>query len=148
MVPDILMFMLRTFLKLMSSEFEMRRNDGSVSNSASSYKRYLSETVPKSVSAITLESVSYTHLAIIDGDRAVFGDVSFDLDSPWMINDAFLEGYGEISSAFSPEEDRRKKQVYNLLFALTDAYVWRVEYCSENNYQSCLTQAKSILQDK
>ena len=71
-----------------------------------------------------------------------------DLDSPWMINDAFLEGYGEYSSAFSPEEDRRKKRVYNLLFALTDAYVWRVEYCSENNYQSCLTQAKSILQDK
>ena len=91
---------------------------------------------------------TYAVRAIIDGDRAVFGDVSFDLDSPWMINDAFLEGYGEYSSAFSPEEDRRKKQVYNLLFALTDAYVWRVEYCSENNYQSCLTQAKSILQDK
>lgn len=52
---------------------------------------------------------TYAVRAIIDGDRAVFGDVSFDLDSPWMINDAFLEGYGEISSAFSPEEDRRKK---------------------------------------
>ena len=91
---------------------------------------------------------TYAVRAIIDGDRAVFGDVSFDLDSPWMINDAFLEGYGEISSAFSPEEDRRKKQVYSLLFALTDAYVWRVEYCSENNYQSCLAQVKSILQDR
>lgn len=88
---------------------------------------------------------TYAVRAIIDGDRAVFGDVSFDLDSPWMVNDAFLKGYGEIPSAFSPKENARKKQVYGLLFALTDAYVWRMEYCNEGNYQSCLAQVKSIL---
>lgn len=88
---------------------------------------------------------TYAVRAIIDGDRAVFGDVSFDLDSPWMVNDAFFKGYGEVPAAFSPEEDGCKKQVYSLLFALTDAYVWRVEYCDENNYQSCLAQAKSVL---
>lgn len=91
---------------------------------------------------------AYAVRAIIDGDRAVFGDVSFDLDSPWMVNDAFLQGYGEVLSAFSPEENARKKQVYSLLFTLTDAYVWCVEYCNEDNYQSCLAQAKSILRDR
>ena len=32
--------------------------------------------------------------AMIDGDRALFGDPEFELATGWMISDSFLEGYG------------------------------------------------------
>lgn len=83
--------------------------------------------------------------AIIDGDRAVFGDTAFDLDSPWMVNDAFLNGYGAVSGAFTPEEAACKRRVYRVLFALTDAFVWRVEYCNEDNHLECIKQAETVL---
>ncbi len=92
-----------------------------------------------------MQDGQYEVQAIIDGDRAVFGDVAFDLDSPWMVDDAFLKGYGERSEPFSLEEKRQKQKVYRLLFALTDAYVWRIQYCNEENHQHCLAEAKSIL---
>jgi len=35
-------------------------------------------------------------LAIIDTDRCLFGDADFDFACPWMIDQNFLEGYGDL----------------------------------------------------
>ncbi len=65
-------------------------------------------------------------LSFIDGDHAIFGDANFDFASGWMIDEAFLRGYGNPP----PESgnDLLRKQVYRLLFALNDAFAWPVEY--------------------
>lgn len=31
---------------------------------------------------------------MIDGDRALFGDIDFEFASGWMMTDAFFDGYG------------------------------------------------------
>ena len=67
----------------------------------------------------------YELAAIIDADRAMFGDVDFEFASPWMMNDAFLRGYGK-----DPRNgaDEMKIMSYKLIYALIDAYVWKVQY--------------------
>lgn len=84
----------------------------------------------------------YRVAAIIDGDRAFWGDPNLDTDSPWMVDDAFLEGYGE--KPFPPSEKRRL--LYLLLFSLIDAYVWRVEYKNDQNYEEQLPRIDALLE--
>lgn len=74
---------------------------------------------------------NYEVTAIIDVDRAVFGDVDFEFASPWMINDDFISGYGNI---LSDESRQLKLKLYSLLYSVIDSYVWKVEYNDENEY--------------
>lgn len=64
--------------------------------------------------------------AIIDGDRALFGDPEFELATGWMISDSFLEGYGK-GLAPSPEAVLRRR-LYKLLLSLEDCYILFCEY--------------------
>ncbi|MBR6772371.1 MAG: aminoglycoside phosphotransferase family protein [Clostridia bacterium] len=86
--------------------------------------------------------------AIIDGDRAFWGDPEFDLVTPWMVTPAFLRGYGPLKSVFSEEERQRKNRVMRLLLSLTDAYVWKVEYANEEEYLKNLAAAKKLMGEK
>lgn len=79
-----------------------------------------------------------THVAaIIDTDRSLFGDPDMDLASAWLINRDFLKGYGDIEK----DDSRNNKMLYyQLLYAITSAYVWKVEYNNNGNYKkSCKT---------
>lgn len=78
---------------------------------------------------ILIESYDSEHpkvAAIIDIDRALFGDIDFDFANPWIINEAFLKGYGTKLS--SSPNDITRKNIYRLMYHLLDSYVWRVQY--------------------
>ncbi len=64
--------------------------------------------------------------AIIDCDRALFGDSAFELATGWMIDADFLGGYGLQPDA-SPEAVLRRR-LYKLLLDLEDCYFLRHEY--------------------
>ncbi|MGN0520102.1 MAG: phosphotransferase [Candidatus Fimenecus sp.] len=84
-----------------------------------------------------------THIAaIIDTDRCLFGDPDIDLSSPWMINKHFLCGYGEIKISNNQEI---KLLFYQLLYAIIDAYVWKVEYRNHVNYKKSHNQTVKLL---
>lgn len=87
----------------------------------------------------------YEVCAIIDGDRAFFGDPDFDLATPWLITPAFLSGYGEKHNNLSVEDTAKKNAVYALLLALHDAYVWTVEYSRPDIGQENIAAADKIL---
>lgn len=79
-------------------------------------------------------------VAIIDADRAVFGDIDFELASEWMINDSFVKGYGTAVSADEKSVLRRK--IYSLVYNLLDTYVCLAEY---NNKQNSDNNKNSVL---
>lgn len=64
--------------------------------------------------------------AIIDGDRAVFGDPEFELATGWMISDSFLEGYGRGLDMSEDAVERRR--LYKMLLNLEDCYILFCEY--------------------
>lgn len=88
------------------------------------------------------DSNSYKVSAIIDADRAVFGDIDFEFASPWIINDAFIRGYGHI-----PENENRqlKLKKYNLLYNIIDSYVWKVQYNDINEYNRTKSRTLELL---
>ena len=64
--------------------------------------------------------------AIIDGDRALFGDPEFELATGWMISDSFLEGYGK---GFDPAPEAvLRRRLYKLLLSIEDCYILFCEY--------------------
>ena len=67
------------------------------------------------------------HLAaVIDCDRALFGDPEFEFATDWMINRAFLQGYGRQPDS-SPEARLRRK-LYKLMLDLEDCFILATEY--------------------
>lgn len=77
-----------------------------------------------------------TLAAIIDVDRAYFGDVDFDLGNPWILSDAFLEGYGITREKLEVRERKIKRTVAALIYFLIEAYVWHAQYNNEQNAQN------------
>ena len=64
--------------------------------------------------------------AIIDGDRAFFGDPDFEMATGWMISDSFLEGYGRGLDMSEYAVERRR--LYKMLLNLEDCYILFCEY--------------------
>ena len=85
--------------------------------------------------------------AIIDIDRALFGDSDFDFANPWITNEDFLNGYG-MTSDDSPNKTTRKN-IYRLMYHLIDAYVLKVEYnnpiASENEKLNAIKLLNDIV---
>lgn len=79
--------------------------------------------------------------AVIDGDRAIWGDRDFELASGWLVNPAFLKGYGEIS--VPDEHALLRKKLYMLLYHVIDSYVWQVEY---DNMENSLSEKEKVRQ--
>ncbi|MHC1747074.1 MAG: phosphotransferase family protein [Cellulosilyticaceae bacterium] len=65
-------------------------------------------------------------VAIIDGDRALFGDANFELASGWIVNDYFFEGYGK--HEYYDRNTLIRNTIYKLLYKIIDAYVLTIEY--------------------
>lgn len=85
---------------------------------------------------------SYQLCAIIDGDRAMFGDPLLDISTGWITTPDFLEGYGHIPADPGATERNR---VYTLFFTLQDAYIWKIEYQREDIFEENLRRLKEIL---
>ena len=81
--------------------------------------------------------------AIIDVDRAIFGDKNMEFASPWMINDDFLSGYG-CKLDNSPDLIFRRN-AYKLLGSFFGAYVWLVQYDNKDAYESEKQSALTVL---
>lgn len=78
--------------------------------------------------------------AIIDADRAIFGDIEFEFANPWITNEHFIKGYGKELSNDTKSEIRKK--IYSLLYSLIDSYVWYIEY--DNNELGLENKEKSL----
>ena len=63
--------------------------------------------------------------AIIDADRALFGDVGFELAGGWNDSAEFYSGWGE--PPFGRDYEARRL-IYLALYRLTDTYVYFAEY--------------------
>lgn len=84
--------------------------------------------------------------AIIDADRAFFGDIDYEFATGWMISDSFLEGYGR-----KPDETPdalMRRRLYKLLLNLEDCYILCCEYGNpeegKNLKQRILEEIKSM----
>lgn len=83
--------------------------------------------------------------AIIDGDRAVFGDPDFEFSSPWMERDLLSRGYGPIlPEPLSPARARRL-QLYRMFYCLLEAYVWHSEYRNTELYEERKSQLLELM---
>lgn len=77
----------------------------------------------------------YELAAIIDADRALFGDVDFEFASPWITSESFLKGYGKYDK-HRDDIQAFKKATYQLLFHFIDTYVWKVQYNNIVDYEN------------
>lgn len=91
------------------------------------------------------EQDSYSVAAIIDLDRTIFGDIQWDLSCPWMLNDAFHKGYGNLAD-ITPEAEKRK-WLYKLLCGFFESYVWLVEYDDKAAFESTKQNTLSLLRN-
>lgn len=75
-----------------------------------------------------LVDANWNLTAIIDADRAFFGDVEYEFATGWMISDSFLEGYGR---GLNMSEDAvMRRRLYKLLLNLEDCYILFCEYAN------------------
>ncbi|HEX3016288.1 MAG TPA: fructosamine kinase family protein [Caproicibacter sp.] len=93
---------------------------------------------------ISNKNGQYDVAAIIDADRAIFGDVDFEFASPWMINTDFLRGYDVDFdfTDFGSESRRTRRKIYLMLYDLIEAYVGIAEY---NNQKQFYDNKKQVL---
>ena len=81
--------------------------------------------------------------AIIDGDRALYGDIDFEFASGWMMTDAFFDGYGA-RPAETPECQRRRL-LYKLLYELNDFNISLIEYDKPQDAEGHLAQVRKLV---
>lgn len=84
----------------------------------------------------------YELAAIIDADRAMFGDINFDFV---RTGDAFIEGYGVPLDMSESAVIRRK--LYLLLYHLLDGYVWIHQYNNPENSRYCHNFALTLMDE-
>lgn len=80
--------------------------------------------------------------AVIDADRAVFGDKWFDAAMPWIESAEYKEHAG------MPPTDKNsvlRQRFYLILMRLTEAYIWHCEYNDNELYESCKKEAFRLL---
>ena len=74
--------------------------------------------------------------AIIDSDRAMYGDRDFEFASAWMNNSALREGYDSIIQKSAGPNDAKRRQLYQMFFCLLEAYVGYGEYNDPELYKT------------
>lgn len=89
-------------------------------------------------------------IAIIDSDRAIFGDPDYDLACPWMLNDHFFKGYGIDESAFHKEEFHSvqrvtRRKIYKMMCYFVEAYVGHSEYNRPDLHTGRLQDCRDII---
>lgn len=80
-------------------------------------------------------------VAIIDADRAIFGDPEFEFASPWLQQKPFFAGYGKIP--VETPASKIRKRLYQMVYCGLDTYVWAVEY--QNPEESARTKKQLLV---
>ncbi|MCL2300545.1 MAG: aminoglycoside phosphotransferase family protein [Firmicutes bacterium] len=84
-------------------------------------------------------------VAVLDGDRAIYGDTAFEIAGGWLDREAFFDGYGLAEPQDEASKTRRK--LYELLFRLEDAYIMTVEYNKKKRGQAHKRNALRIMRE-
>jgi aminoglycoside phosphotransferase (APT) family kinase protein len=71
-------------------------------------------------------------VALIDVDKAIYGDKDLEFASPTMLNDDFLSGYGLRTAESSGSIFRRN--AYRLLESFMYAYIWFAQFENIEKY--------------
>jgi aminoglycoside phosphotransferase (APT) family kinase protein len=89
--------------------------------------------------------------AVIDVDRAVFGDIDFDLGNPWIISDGFIQGYGITREELDRPERKIKREIYSMIYFILETVAWYKQYnnkqTSANARLTVLSKADWLLKD-
>ncbi len=81
--------------------------------------------------------------AVIDADRAVFGDPDFEFASPWGSVPPLREGYG---LAWPPDEAReRRMRLYLAFYLALEAHVGLTEYNNPDLYRDRKRQLMEVI---
>lgn len=94
---------------------------------------------------VLLDRETHEILALIDGDRAVYGDPDFEFASSWMENPALLRGYGTSPAAQTGPERRQRRILYQIFYALLEAYVEFEKYGSRERYSGEIPHINRLL---
>lgn len=94
---------------------------------------------------VLLDEASHEIAAIIDGDRAVFGDIDFEFSAPWMEDPALTEGYGLNAEVSACEKRQKRRELYHLFYLLLEAYVGVGEYNNAEQYKESKKKVLEII---
>ena len=94
---------------------------------------------------VLLDRETHEILALIDGDRAVYGDPDFEFASSWMENPALLRGYGIDPAEEIGPERRQRRILYQIFYALLEAYVEFEKYGSRERYNNEMPHVDRLL---
>ena len=72
--------------------------------------------------------------ALIDIDKAIFGDPALEFAFPTLLNDDFLRGYGRGADNSSDATFRRN--AYRLLYSFMYTYIWHAQFDDEDKAQA------------
>ncbi len=92
---------------------------------------------------VLLGRETHSILAVIDGDRAVFGDPDFEFASPWGSVPPLREGYG-----FEPVTDahrERRMRLYLAFYLALEAHVGLSEYNNPDLFRDRRRQLFEVL---
>lgn len=67
--------------------------------------------------------------ALIDVDKAVFGDPMFEFAFPTVVNSDFLVGYG--AQVESSSDTRYRRKAYQLLYHFMYTYIWHAQFADD-----------------
>lgn len=91
-------------------------------------------------------------VAVIDADRAIFGDPDYELSCPWLLNQGFLKGYEEdrhsfFHEAYNSEKRVTRRKLYVLMFRLFEGYVGLSEYNNRELYENSLKESWKLIDE-
>lgn len=92
---------------------------------------------------VLLDGGTHAILAVIDGDRAIFGDPDFEFASPWGQVPPLREGYG-----FEPVRDghrERRMRLYLAFYLALEAHVGLSEYNNPGLFRDRKRQLFEVL---
>lgn len=92
---------------------------------------------------VLLDRESHKILAVIDGDRAVFGDPDFEFASSWMNHPALLRGYG-METNLSPQRWERRR-LYQIYYCLLEGYVGFEKYGRPEEWERSRQRMEMLL---
>ncbi len=72
--------------------------------------------------------------ALIDVDKAIFGDSTLEFAFPTLLNDDFLRGYGRRPPPAPAAQFRQ--HAYRLLYSFMYAYIWHAQFDNRDRYQA------------
>lgn len=95
---------------------------------------------------VLLDRESLEILALIDSDRAVFGDPDFEFAAPWMEDPDLRRGYGFPEIGPGDRDRLERRRLYRAFYVALDAYVGLGEYNNQAMYQDKKKELLELLE--